>query len=48
MEEMEIMDNEVKIPVEETTIESGIEVAGKVKSGELEEDKEIIEENKED
>ena len=39
--------DEIKIPVEDTKDESGIEVAGKVKSGELEEDVEVIKENEE-
>lgn len=39
--------DDVRIPVEDTNDESGIEVAGKVKSGELEEDVEVIKENEE-
>ena len=44
--EEEITD-EIKIPVEDTKDESGLEVAGKVQSGELEEDVEVIKENEE-
>ena len=40
--------DEIKIPVEDTIDESGIEVAGKVKSGELEEDVEVIKEKEDE